>query len=63
MKTVIDSVADLPIDEVKILGIPAAPLKIDFPYGELSADQISPDQFYTRLQEMESNIPSMIWSY
>ena len=63
MKIVIDSVADLPIDEVKILGIPVAPLKIHFPVGELSADQISPDQFYTRLEEIEANIPTMMWSY
>ena len=38
MKIVIGSAAELPVDELKILGIPAAPLKIDFPDGELSAD-------------------------
>ena len=57
MKIVTDSAADLPADEVKTLGIQVAPLKIHFPDGELSADQISPDQFYTRLREMEPDIP------
>jgi DegV family protein with EDD domain len=57
MKIVTDSAADLPADELRTLGIQVAPLKFHFPDGELSTDQISPDQFYTRLREMEPDIP------
>ena len=57
MKIVTDSAADLPSDEVKTLGIQVAPLRIYFPDGEMSSDKISPDQFYTRLKEMEPDIP------
>lgn len=57
MKIVTDSAADLPLDEANALGVQVAPLKIHFPDGELRSDQISPDQFYTRLREMEPEIP------
>ena len=58
MKIVTDSAADLVAQEIEALGIIAAPLHIQFPDGEISSDKISPDEFYTRLKNMEPRVPS-----
>ena len=58
MKIVTDSAADLLPQEVDTLGITVAPLKIQFPDGEVSSEQISPDEFYTRLREMAPEVPT-----
>lgn len=58
MKIVTDSAADLPIEDVQNHGITVAPLLIQFPEGEVSSDNITSDQFYTRLREMEPNVPT-----
>lgn len=58
MRMVTDSAADLLPQEVDTLGITVAPLKIQFPDGEVSSEQISPDEFYTRLREMAPEVPT-----
>jgi DegV family protein with EDD domain len=58
MKIVTDSAADLPVDELKALDIVEAPLYIQFPDGEVSSADLTPDQFYDRLEAMQPNIPT-----
>jgi DegV family protein with EDD domain len=58
MILVTDSAADLPAEEAQELGIIVAPLQIQFPEGGISSEDISPDEFYTRLKAMEPHIPS-----
>ncbi len=58
LKIVTDSAADLLPDEIEALGITIVPLYIQFPDGEVSAEDISPDTFYDRLQAMWPEIPT-----
>jgi len=58
MKIVTDCAADLPNEELESLGIIQAPLYIQFPEGEVSATDISADEFYNRLEAMRPAIPS-----
>lgn len=58
MKIVTDCAADMSPEEVKALGVVVAPLFIQFPEGEVNALEITPDDFYSRLQSMAPNIPS-----
>jgi DegV family protein with EDD domain len=58
MNIVTDSAADLLPQEVKDLGITIAPLFIQFPDGEVSAEDLTPDQFYDRLRDMAPDIPT-----
>ncbi len=58
MKIVTDCAADLPNEELESLGIIQAPLYIQFPEGEVSATDISADDFYNRLEAMAPVIPS-----
>jgi DegV family protein with EDD domain len=58
MILVTDCAADLPPQEVAELGVVVAPLFIQFPEGEISSDDISPDDFYNRLEAMRPVIPS-----
>ena len=58
MKIVTDCAADLSADERKTLGIAEAPLYIQFPDGEIDATEISPDDFYNRLEAMRPEIPT-----
>ncbi|RPI21936.1 MAG: DegV family protein [Chloroflexota bacterium] len=58
MIIVTDSAADLPRDEVEELGVVVAPLHIQFSDGSVSAEEITPDQFYSRLKAMEPEIPT-----
>ena len=58
MKIVTDSAADMPIQEIEELDITVAPLHIQFPEGGINSDKITPDEFYTRLKEMEPEVPS-----
>jgi DegV family protein with EDD domain len=57
-KIVTDCAADLPREEAKAYAVEVAPLFIQFPEGEVSADEITPDEFYNRLAAMRPNIPS-----
>jgi len=53
-----DSAADLPAAEAQALGITVAPLYIQFPEGEVNAEQIPPDEFYSRLRGMVPEVPT-----
>jgi DegV family protein with EDD domain len=58
MKIVTDCAADLPPEEREKLGIIEAPLYIQFPEGEVNSADITPDEFYDRLEAMRPQIPS-----
>jgi DegV family protein with EDD domain len=58
MKIVTDSAADLTQEEIETLGITVAPLEIQFPEGTVFSEDISRDDFYTRLRAMWPQIPS-----
>lgn len=58
MKIVTDCAADIPAQELSDLGIVEAPLYIQFPDGEVNSADISPDEFYDRLESMRPRIPS-----
>ncbi len=58
MKIVTDCAADLENEERKALGIVQAPLYIQFPEGEVNSADITPDEFYDRLEAMRPNIPT-----
>ncbi|MBT3336976.1 MAG: DegV family protein [Anaerolineae bacterium] len=58
MKIVTDCAADLSAQECKELGVVEAPLFIQFPEGEINATDITPDEFYDRLEAMRPAIPT-----
>ena len=58
MKIVTDSAAEITKEEMEQYGISVAPLFINFPEGEIRASDISPDDFYTRLEAMQPDIPT-----
>lgn len=58
MKIVTDSAADMSAEELERLEVAQAPLFIQFPEGEVSATDISADDFYNRLEAMRPAIPT-----
>jgi DegV family protein with EDD domain len=58
MKIVTDCAADLPNEEARALDVTVAPLFIQFPDGEVNATEITPDEFYRRLEDMQPEIPT-----
>ena len=58
MKIVTDCAADMSAEELEELGITQAPLFIQFPEGEVSSTDITPDHFYDRLEAMRPAIPT-----
>lgn len=58
MKIVTDSAADLTPEEAQRLNISIAPLFINFPNGQVDANQLAPDEFYRRLEAMRPAIPT-----
>lgn len=58
MKIVTDCAADLSAQEREELGVTEAPLFIQFPEGEINATDITPDEFYDRLEAMRPAIPT-----
>jgi DegV family protein with EDD domain len=58
MKIVTDCAADMPMDELERLDIQAVPLYIQFPEGEVNSADITPDEFYDRLEKMRPAIPT-----
>lgn len=58
MKIVTDCASDLSSEELKDLDVSQAPLYIQFPEGEVSAAEISADEFYDRLEAMRPAIPT-----
>ncbi len=58
MKIVTDCAADLTTEERERLGIIEAPLYIQFPEGEVNSADLTPDEFYDRLEAMRPQFPS-----
>lgn len=58
MKIVTDCAADMSAEELEQLDVVQAPLFIQFPEGEVSAAEISADDFYNRLEAMRPAIPT-----
>ena len=58
MKIVTDCAADMPAKERDELGVIEAPLYIQFPEGEINSADITPDEFYNRLEAMRPEIPT-----
>ena len=58
MKIVTDCAADMPAEELEALGITQAPLFIQFPEGEVNSADLTPDEFYNRLEAMRPAIPT-----
>lgn len=58
MKIVTDAAADIPAEERESLEIYEAPLFIQFPEGEISATDLTPDEFYNWLEAMRPQIPT-----
>ena len=58
MKIVTDSAADLTPEDIKNYGITVAPLYIQFPDGEKKSEDLTPDEFYLRLEKMQPEIPT-----
>jgi DegV family protein with EDD domain len=58
MIVVTDSAADLTRADIEEHKIKIAPLHIQFPEGGVSAEEITPDEFYSRLKAMEPDIPT-----
>jgi DegV family protein with EDD domain len=58
MKIVTDSAADLTPEDIQEYGITVAPLYIQFPEGEKRSEELTPDEFYTRLEAMQPEIPT-----
>lgn len=58
MRIVTDCAADLEANERDELGIVEAPLFIQFPEGEVNSSDLTPDQFYERLEGMQPEVPT-----
>ena len=58
MKILTDCAADMPAEEAEALDITVAPLFIQFPEGEVSSNDLSPDEFYQRLVDMQPHVPT-----
>lgn len=58
MKIVTDCAADMSAEELEKLEVIQAPLFIQFPEGEVNAVDITPDEFYNRLEAMRPAIPT-----
>lgn len=58
MIIVTDCAADLSAEERDTLGIVEAPLYIQFPEGEINSAELTPDEFYNRLEAMRPEIPT-----
>lgn len=58
MKIVTDCAADMTAEELEQLSVTQAPLFIQFPDGEVNSADISPDDFYNRLEAMRPAIPT-----
>lgn len=58
MKIITDCAADMSAEELQSLNVAQAPLFIQFPNEEISAENISADDFYNRLEAMRPVIPT-----
>lgn len=57
MRIITDAAADLNKQEAEELNIQIAPLFIQFPEGEVSSNDLTPDEFYERLSDIAPQIP------
>ncbi|MBX7252717.1 MAG: DegV family protein [Candidatus Promineofilum sp.] len=58
MNIVTDSAADLTAADIAAYGLTVAPLYIQLPEGERRSEELSPDDFYDRLEAMQPAIPT-----
>jgi len=58
LRVITDSAVDMPASEREGFGIHVVPLSIQFPTGQVSSEELSPDEFYDRLRLMEPEIPT-----
>ncbi len=58
MIVVTDSAADLSHEEAEALGVQVVPLHIQFPEGSVTSEEITPDEFYNRLEAMVPRAPT-----
>jgi len=58
MKIITDSAADLTREEAQSLKISVMPLYINFPGGQISSNDLTPDDFYERLENMQPDLPT-----
>jgi fatty acid-binding protein DegV len=58
MKIVTDCAADMSAEERESLGVVEAPLYIQFPEGEINSADLTPDEFYNRLESMRPDVPT-----
>lgn len=58
MKIVTDCAADMTAEELEQMDVTQAPLFIQFPEGEVNSADITPDDFYNRLEAMRPAIPT-----
>ena len=58
MKIVTDCAADMSAGERESLGVVEAPLYIQFPEGEVNSADLTPDEFYNRLEAMRPDVPT-----
>jgi DegV family protein with EDD domain len=58
MKIITDSAADLTPQEIRKYQIQVAPLTIHFPDGAVNSEEISADEFYSRMADMQPGVPT-----
>lgn len=58
MNIITDSAADMPKEEAQELGVRVIPLYLQFPDGEVSSEDLTPDAFYARLAAMAPDVPT-----
>lgn len=58
MKIVTDCAADLSTEDIETMGVCVAPLFIQFPEAEVNSTDLTPDEFYSRLEKMAPEIPT-----
>lgn len=58
MKIITDSAADLTAEDIATYDIAVAPLFIQFAEGERRSEELTPDEFYARLEAMQPAIPT-----
>ncbi len=58
MRIITDSAADLTAEDIAAHDLTVVPLYIQFPEGERRSEDVSPDDFYNRLEAMRPNVPT-----
>lgn len=58
MRIITDSAADLTAEDIAANDLTVAPLYIQLPEGERRSEELTPDEFYNRLEAMRPEIPT-----